>query len=508
MEIYLDGERIDVPEGTLLGDLLPKRDKRCTVAIIRHAEEEATETETIRIVSTAGEIVVEKSGTGTYRLPLDDPGFSEHLTLRWADRYSAAFGPFKSTLSPARQPFRYDRGDVVLGCGGYDPGRSYLIFSRMGHTADHGAPVGGGIVGRVVSGKSVLDHWTEGDRILEFERLRSQADRSRAFSTVDSALPLEDGMHVVSHVQVALEGFDGPAVDTRTARSAEHFLLAMQHGLFSVDRSSSTHIRDERLVRTKVPAEMIGPRLAGVVTVRTSGRSEGAVYLYTADVPASPAHTVVGRVTHGLELADLANDGDTLCIRVTPEKFDLIGITLGEARAVAAGRGIRFIADDSDDDRVVVDQNPPTTLGVLGAGEVAVTTMPFAQVIGVRLDDEHAPLSCGILREVTGLKTHPVGKIPFYFKFEDVYLFRPSIARGTGIIPENVPEGVVPANTLAMTNDSRKGDGMVGVRTTESSEFGPTSEPFSGTNIVGTIVDPEKLEGLKEGTMVYIREVT
>ncbi len=508
MEIYLDGERIDVPEGTLLGDLLPEREKRCIVAVIRPVEEEATETETIRIVSTAGEIVVEQSGAGTYRLPLDDPDFSEHLTLRWADRYSAAFGPFRSSLSPARRPFRYDRGDVVLGCGGYDPNRSYLIFSRMSHTADHGAPAGGGIVGRVVSGKSVLDRWTEGDRILSFERLRSQADRSRAFTTVDSALPLEDSMHVVSHVRVGLEGLDDGVVDTRTARSAEHFLLAVQHGLFSVDRSSSTHIRDEHLVRTKVPAEVTGPRLSGTVTVRTSGRSEGAVYLYTADVPASPGHAVVGRVKRGLELADLAKDGDTLCIRVTPGKFDLVGLTLGEARAVAAGRNIGITSDDSDDDRVVVDQNPPTTLEVLGAGEVKVTTRPFAQVIGVRLDDEHAPASCGILREVTGLKTHPVGKIPFYFKFEGVYLFRPSIARGTGIIPENVPEGVVPANTLAMTNDSRKGAGMVGVRTTESSEFGPTSEPFSGTNVIGTVVDPEKLEGLKEGTMVYIREVT
>ncbi|MDN7026197.1 methanogenesis marker 3 protein [Methanoculleus sp. FWC-SCC1] len=508
MEIYLDEEQITVPEGTLLGDLLPKRDTACIVAIVRPAEEVATETETIRIVSTAGDVIVEQTGSGMYRLPLDDPDFSRHLVLRWADRYAAAFGPFRSDVSPARLPYRYERGEVVLGCGGYDPGRSYLIFSRMSHTADHGASTGGGIVGRVVSGKSVIDRWTEGDTILGFERLRGQADRSRAFTTTDPVLPLEEGMRIVTHVKAVVEGLAAGGVDTRTAQSAEHFLLAMQRGRFSVGRSSSTHIRDEHLVRTRVPAEMTEPRLAGAVTVRTSGRSEGAVYIYTADVPASPSHTVVGRVTHGLELAVLANEGDTFCIRATPEKFDLVGLSLGEARNIAAERGIRITSDDSDDDRVVVDQDPPTTLEVLGAGEVAVATLPPDRVIGIRLHDEDAPLSCAILREVTGLKTHSVGKIPFYFKFEDVYLFKPSIARGIGIIPENTPVDVVPADTLAMTNDSRKGAGLVGVRTTESREFGPTSEPFSGTNIIGAVLDIEKLEGLKEGTMVYIREVT
>jgi UPF0288 family protein (methanogenesis marker protein 3) len=37
-------------------------------------------------------------------------------------------------------------------------------------------------------------------------------------------------------------------------------------------------------------------------------------------------------------------------------------------------------------------------------------------------------------------------------------------------------------------------------------EFGPTSEPFEGTNIIGRVVDTEKLKGLKEKEKVYIRE--
>ncbi|RXE55701.1 hypothetical protein ABH15_05525 [Methanoculleus taiwanensis] len=506
MEIHLDGERRVVPEGARLSDLLPDRDPRCTVALIRPAHEEAAETAQLRIVSTAGEIVVEGSGSA-YRLPEEDSGQPRKLELRWTDRYAAAFGPFVSAFSPARRPYRYERGDVILGCGGYDPARSYLIFSKIRHTADHGAPEDGGVVGRVVSGRSVLDTWKEGDRILRIDRIQSRADRSRAVTTTDGSIVLEDGMHIVSCLEAEAEGFSSDGIDTRTAKSVEHLLLALQGGRFSVGRSASTHIRDERLARTKVPAEQNAARLAGTVTVRTTGKSEGAVYIYTDNAPASSAHTVVAGVTRGLELARLAREGDLLCIRVIPEKLDLIGRTLGEARTAAGERGIGITADEAGDDRVVVDQRPATTLEALANGEVQVTTKPFGQVIGVRLDDEHAPLTCAVFREVSGLKHHSVGKIPFYFKFEDVYLFKPSIARGVGIIPENTPEGVVPANSLAMTNDSRKGSGMVGVRTTESAEFGPTSEPFTGTNIIGTVTEVEKLEGLKEGSMVYIREV-
>ena len=97
--------------------------------------------------------------------------------------------------------------------------------------------------------------------------------------------------------------------------------------------------------------------------------------------------------------------------------------------------------------------------------------------------------------------------MPLIFQFEDVSLFKPKIGKGIGIIPENVPTGEVPAFTLAMTNDSRRGAGMVGVRATPNAEFGPTSEPLTGTNIIGRVLDAEKLKEMREGMTVYVREV-
>jgi UPF0288 family protein (methanogenesis marker protein 3) len=47
----------------------------------------------------------------------------------------------------------------------------------------------------------------------------------------------------------------------------------------------------------------------------------------------------------------------------------------------------------------------------------------------------------------------------------------------------------------------------VGVRLSANREFGPTSEPFDGTNLFGRVIDTGKLKKVKERENVYIREV-
>jgi len=136
-----------------------------------------------------------------------------------------------------------------------------------------------------------------------------------------------------------------------------------------------------------------------------------------------------------------------------------------------------------------------------------VTTAPLGKVIDIRLDDEKAPISCDIFRRLTGLKEHDAGMIPVFFKFDDVVLFRLTIPPGIKINPENTPKDEVPAASLAITNDSRKGSGLVGVRLSANKEFGPTSEPFEGTNIIGHVIDTDKLKNVKEREKMYIREV-
>jgi UPF0288 family protein (methanogenesis marker protein 3) len=97
--------------------------------------------------------------------------------------------------------------------------------------------------------------------------------------------------------------------------------------------------------------------------------------------------------------------------------------------------------------------------------------------------------------------------LPVFMKFEDVILFRPEIPAGIKLNPENSPVDEAPAAGLAITNDSRKNAGLVGVRLSANREFGPTSEPFDGTNLIGRVIDTGKLKKVKERENVYIREV-
>jgi UPF0288 family protein (methanogenesis marker protein 3) len=187
------------------------------------------------------------------------------------------------------------------------------------------------------------------------------------------------------------------------------------------------------------------------------------------------------------------------------ERIDLLGLPLAEAQEIAKKYGIALTTDREGDGRIVVSQEPGTTLDVLFEKSVKVTTAPAEKVIDIELDDVNAPMSCDVFRRFTGLKEHDAGMMPVFFKFDDVVLFKPAIAAGTKITPENQPVEESPAAALGITN--RKGAGLVGVRLSANKEFGPTSEPFEGTNLIGRVIDTEKLKKLKERETVYIREV-
>ncbi|HSA37372.1 MAG TPA: methanogenesis marker 3 protein [Methanoregula sp.] len=505
VSIHLDGERLEIGQGTTLGDVLKDHPAGCSVAIIRPATQEQAKTDSLAISTTAGQITVELSGE--HLSFLESPSIVPQLMLHWGDRYAAAFGPFPADIHPKRKPHLYERGDVILGCGGYDPARSYLIFSKSRHSADHGADESGGVIGTVISGRGVLDRWSTDARVTKIEPVISWADTSRSFTTTDPGLILEDGMLVVTRVGLVAQGFSTEKVTTEAAASVEHMLLALQSGRFVVDRATSTHIADLRRAGTDVPREYRHPRREGAVTVRATGKSSGGVFFYRTDVPSSMVHSIAGQVVQGIELVRLAREHDVIAVKVQPERIDLLGQPIQRAKEIASQRGFTLVFDKDIGERIVVSQEPGTTLDVLAERKVTVTTAPSDKVIDIELDDANAPVSCGIFRKVTGLVEHDAGMLPVFFKFDDVVLFRPEIPVGIKINPENPPADEAPAAGLGITNDSRKGAGLVGVRLSANKEFGPTSEPFEGTNMIGRVIDTGKLKKVKERENVYIREV-
>ncbi len=514
-EIRLDGERLEVPEGALLRDIIPGHPMECSVAVIRPADTTSAATRNVRVTTTAGEVIIEVTDEIPSFLQdfinagVPDTGTDpDILILKWADRQAASFGPFTADAIPEKSPHRYNRGDVILGCGGYDPGQSYLLFSKAPHIADHGAAKGGGIIGKVVSGMSVLEEWKPKDAIVSMERIVQSADASNAFTTTSRDIALEDGMSIITCVRARGAGYRDKDIDTIRAQSVEHLLLTYRGGRYHVSLKASTHARDDRMRESDVFYEgEPHSRFEGTITARISGRNRGSIFIYTNDIAGSPNHTVVGSVEHGIELARIADKGETFLFSVEPLQFDIRGLALSDAQAIAEKRGITLNVDDTTSERIVISQTPGTTLEVLAGNEVSVTTIPATQVISIELFDDKAPLSCYIFRSVTGLRWHEIGEMPLIMQFDDVSLFQPLIKKGTNINKENTPEESVPANMLAITNDNRRSSGLIGCRTSENSEFGPTSEPFEGTNIIGRVCEPEKLPALKEGSIVYIREV-
>ncbi|MDD5189054.1 MAG: methanogenesis marker 3 protein, partial [Methanoregula sp.] len=125
--IQLDGERREVGAGSTLGSILPGHPEGCAVAVIRPATQQQAETKNLALSTSAGEITLEL--TGSTPAFLLDPTLLSRLALHWEDRYSASFGHFPSDLRPERKPHLYQAGDVILGCGGYDRERSYLIVA-------------------------------------------------------------------------------------------------------------------------------------------------------------------------------------------------------------------------------------------------------------------------------------------------------------------------------------------------------------------------------------------
>ena len=144
MQIFLNGEAKDVPQGTTLSTLLPSHPAGCGVAILRPGVTASGDVETprdtshLRFTTTAGDIVVELLPGVVLPVPTGDVS-DANLRVHWEDKYAVAFGPFRADFIPDHQSYRYDRGVLCLGCGGYDSGTSYLMFSRLQHMGDHGA---------------------------------------------------------------------------------------------------------------------------------------------------------------------------------------------------------------------------------------------------------------------------------------------------------------------------------------------------------------------------------
>ena len=246
------------------------------------------------------------------------------------------------------------------------------------------------------------------------------------------------------------------------------------------------------------------------MTVRTSGRGLGRIFIYKSDRTSNPGHSVVARITTGMDMVKLAGLGHLLTVRVKPGRIMLMGSKLGAALALMNTRGIEVqVEGHTSEDAVVVKQEPGTTMQILKGKSVKLTTLPASRLVAIELYYDRAPKSLDYFRHVTGLKERPVGPLPVYFVYENTLLFKPEIDAVSykELLPENKPTGPVPAGSIGVSNQVAKKIGLVGVRLVEDKRYGPSGEKFEATNIIGRVLEPEKLRDVKEGETIYVLEV-
>jgi putative methanogenesis marker protein 3 len=221
-------------------------------------------------------------------------------------------------------------------------------------------------------------------------------------------------------------------------------------------------------------------------------------------------HSVVGQITRGIELVKLAEEGQKLSVESLPPQIVLLGHSFEEVEPVLSSIGVELVKDGyTGEDAIIVRQEPPTTLEILGEAKVTAYAVSRAKLIEIELYPEKAPKSVDFFRHALELKTKAVGKLPVYMIYDDTYLFKTEkeVVKYKEILPENAPTGKVPGGEIGITNQAAKRMGIIGVRLGDDELFGPTGERFSSTNIVGRMINPEKLLGVKEGDAIYVTEI-
>ena len=505
MRVFVDGREVELTAGACLADALQEVGSQpkegAIVGIVKGRGEKSRITNSYWLNTTKGKMRIELLENELQKIWHEAVDKIVGSEVRWASADGVAFGPFPSKISFGRVAHEYNRWEVVLAAGGFDAENTQLIFIQRRHSAAYGTPEDGGVFAHIVGGKNTLDRLKTGDRIEGIEPIVEWQDLTENMSTLDLTLPMEEGMEIYTSIQAELVE-DSPL-------GAEFFLALTRDGTFKVDSVSSSYVSSDLLLTEHIAYEHREPRLEGVVTVRTVGRGLGRIFIYKQDRTSNPGHSVVARITKGMDMIKLAKPGQMITVDVSPERIMLLGMSLEDARQKMDERGIETEFEGYEgEDAVVVKQDPGATMQILKGKKVRLSSIPSNRLISLQLYYDQAPKSLDYFRHVTGLKEKPVGPLPVYFTYESTLLFKPEVEAVSykDLLPENKPTGPVPAGSIGISNQVSKKIGLVGIRLEEDRRYGPSGEKFEATNIIGRVLEPEKLKNVKEGETIYIRE--
>jgi putative methanogenesis marker protein 3 len=411
-----------------------------------------------------------------------------------------ALGPITTDLKPTRDEHEYQTWDVILSLSGFTAEATHIIFSKEKHKSVYGAPQeNNGVFARVIGGKKTIMELTDDDVVKSVKPVveRKSIIQSAAITKLETEI--FDGNELFTYVLIE--------PSNKSPSSVEHLYALSENGVLTVDYESDSFVGFYGLQGLEKEPEHIGQRRRGTVTLRNKGNGIGRIYVYREDRVSTPSHTVIGNVTKGIQLMDIAGKGDKVTVQTVPHRIMTLGLIQKEAEELLKSRGIEQIREGSQDDNaIVVTQNPKYTMEIIDQKQVKTMGVPDSKIVYVEIYDK-VPRSAWYFQKITGLLDSPVGSLDVLFAFPGmkVMMFKGNPKESKNLIPENIPIGCVKAGEIGVTNMSRRQIGVIGVRFENNDEFGPTGEPFPGTNIVGKVLEGiENLEKFKEGDTVYV----
>ena len=511
MQVKINGEEIDLPDGSTIKDAIdasgaPYYDG-CVLGLIKGKEEVEQYVNKYSIKTTRGNIIIEllpdspEELKNTWKRRYQD---FENLGIRWTTSNDVAVGPIKTELVPTHEEHEYERWDVVLSLSGFTADATHIILIKDKSKAIYGVPEtkksSNGVFAQVVGGKRTVMKLRDQDEIKEIKPVLERKSIVQSAAITDLDTEIFAGNEIFTYVKAKLS--------EKSPKSAEHFFALSEDEKMRIDYESDSFVGFYGLQGLESPAEYIDQRKRGTITLRSAGKGTGRVYIYREDRVSIPSHSLVGKVDQGIQLLDIAREGDEVTFKTEPNRIMALALTQKEAQQLLDKHGIKQIREGLiDDDAVVVVQEPRFTMDIIGENQAKTFGIPEEKLIHLEIYDEKAPRSSWYFKKITGLLDSPVGalKIQFAFPGTKVMMFQGSSRDSKGLVPENIPKDKVEKGEIALTNMSKRNIGILGIRFEDNTEFGPTGEPFKSTNIFGKVLKGiENLEKFKEGETVYV----
>lgn len=502
MKVTVNGNEKKLKEGATLGDAMNGEIyvEDTLISVRSSSERIRTETDDLELMTTKGPMTIHLDDSADARIWRSMTERIQGTGARWATKNIVAFGSFPTEIKVNREARMYRRYDCFFSLGGFDSNTTYMMVALDDHRWAYGA--GTGRIGRITSGRHVLELLREGDRIVSVMPTVSEKSSENTIVTKDKGRKMEEGMIVETHVMAAL--------NEASPMSCEHLLVTAQKGYISVSDSCGSYVACSDSTDVSLDSEKNSVRERGCVTVRAAGDGTGRIFFYKDRRQLLPSHNDAGRVVRGMGIIASAKPGDRITLVTDLKRMLSVGMTQSEGEKFLASLGIRQIrTGDTSDDAVIAEQEPEWTLHVSKSKEAETFGVPAHRVFGVSFNRKNEPESVHYLEKVTGLSHKPIGTMKVHFTFKGLPLvtFEGDRERGRALYPGTEFKKCKKGD-IGVTNQARPDAGLIGIRLEDSKEFGPTGEQPYGTNIAGTFKGniKELMDGLKEGSIIYIRE--